>query len=277
MLENFIATTLRFRWWVIIVSLVFVTSTFMGLERISILSDYKSFLDPEYPGLIEQEKVEAIFTENNRLMIAVAPQDQQVFKPATIRLIQALTNDAWMLPNVSRVDSISNYQHTEATGDDLNVGSLFPDDAVLSQVLMDRASRISALEPLLKDNLVSAKQNVGVISMTFDFPENETLSQANDRSVIAAYALLDKYRAQYATTDFHLSGVMCFDYAFGKYGRQDMATLIPGMRNGGMIATVMVSVVLFVALRCFKLGVMMMLANMVPLLMGYEIRYLING
>ena len=53
--------------------------------------------------------------------------------------------------------------------------------------------------------------------------------------------------------------------------------MIPSMMKGGMIAILMVSLVLFVSLRRFKLGFIGMLANMIPVAVGYGVWYLLDG
>ena len=45
-------------------------------------------------------------------------------RPQVLDAVEFLTLEAWQLPFVLRVDSITNYQHTTATEDDLIVADL---------------------------------------------------------------------------------------------------------------------------------------------------------
>ena len=227
--EKFLLSILRFRWLVIILSLVFVIIAAKGLERIVIVTDYKSFIDADYPPLLQLEEIEAIFSENNNLLIAVAPGDGVVFKPETIALIQQMTDRLWLLPHATRVDSITNYQHTDVEGDELIVGDLLLDDEPITALLLERARRVAQNEPTLKHNLISERFDVAVISIIFDVPDDIGANEANEQIILAVNELIDNYRADHADTVFHLTGMLTVDYALGKYGKQDTATLIPGM------------------------------------------------
>ncbi|MAT49998.1 MAG: RND transporter [Porticoccaceae bacterium] len=229
MQQTFIDSVLRFRWLVVIAAVLLVAVAGKGLERIVVLSDYKSFIDPEYPGLVELEQIEDIFSENHNLLIAVAPKDGVVFKPKTIELLQQVTDKAWLLPHASRVDSITNYQHTEADGDDLVVGDLLPEGEPLTDELLERARRVSATEPTLLHNLISEDLEVAVVSVTFSIPDDVGPSKANDDIITALNTMIDDYSASHPETAFYVTGMITVDYSLSKYGKQDNATLIPGM------------------------------------------------
>jgi predicted RND superfamily exporter protein len=225
----FIATVLRLRWLLILLSLLCVVLAGFGMQRIVVLSDYKSFIDPQFPGMIELEEVEALFTENNRLLIAVAPDDGMVFKADTIQLIQHITEQAWLAPFLSRVDSITNYQHTEVEGDELIVGSLFADGEPISQPVLDFAQAITQRDPEIKHTLISSQLHVAVLNLTFEFPDSVTGSAATQQSVQHIYQLIEASKLAYPGHRIYVTGPLTVDYALGKYGNEDNATLIPAM------------------------------------------------
>jgi len=225
----YINTLFKFRWLVIAASMLVFVFAVNGLERIVVISDYKSFLDPDYPGLVQLNEIEAIFTENNVMLIGIAPQDETIFTAQSIAMLQNITEQAWLLPYATRVDSITNYQHTRANGDDLFVGSFFPRDEAVTAAMLAQAKQVSASEPVIKHNLVSANQDVAVLQVTFDFPDEGETSTANDSSVLAAYALIEDLQKDYPQTRFYLTGTPVIDHALGKYTARDSITLIPAM------------------------------------------------
>ena len=70
-------------------------------------------------------------------------KDGNVFTPKTLAVIEELTHEAWQVPFSLRVDSITNYQHTEADGDDLMVGDLVKDATSLSAEDIVRIKKIA--------------------------------------------------------------------------------------------------------------------------------------
>ena len=203
MVNTLLNFCLRWRWPVVLLSLILVILAALGVPRIAVLSDYKAFVDPEYPALLRLDEIEAIFSENHNLLIAIAPKDEVVFKPKTLALVQRVTDDAWLLPHTSRVDSVTNFQHTEARGDDLFVGDLVPTDDPITNALSTRASRVAANEPSLNGVLVSEKQHVAVVSITFEIPDDLGSAAAHEQIIDAVNDMVDQYKA--AHPDTHLT------------------------------------------------------------------------
>ncbi|MAT51744.1 MAG: RND transporter [Porticoccaceae bacterium] len=229
MVNTLLNFCLRWRWPVVLLSLILVILAALGVPRIAVLSDYKAFVDPEYPALLRLDEIEAIFSENHNLLIAIAPKDEVVFKPKTLALVQRVTDDAWLLPHTSRVDSVTNFQHTEARGDDLFVGDLVPTDDPISNALSTKASRVAANEPSLNGVLVSEKQHVAVVSITFEIPDDLGSAAAHEQIIDAVNDMVDQYKADHPDTHFEVTGMVTVNHALGKYAIQDSTTLIPGM------------------------------------------------
>ncbi len=99
-------------WLIILLTLVYLAVTVSGLDGLVRRSDYKSLLDPEYPGMVELDEVEAIFNENKNALLVVVPRDGDLFSPQTLVAIQELTERSWLIPYAARVDSLTNFQHT---------------------------------------------------------------------------------------------------------------------------------------------------------------------
>ncbi len=87
----------------------------------------------------------------------IAPDSREVFTPEILKLIQNLTVDSWQVPYSSRVDSLANYQHTEAVEDDLLVEDLLYEEHELTPERIAKVKNIALTEPVLKNALISAK------------------------------------------------------------------------------------------------------------------------
>lgn len=223
------AFLLRARWLILLLTLLVMIIAALGLPRIVVLSDYKAFVDPDWPALMELDKIESIFTENHNLLIAVAPDDGTIFTPQSLHLLQQLTQQAWLLPHTSRVDSLSNFQHTAAEGDDLFVGDLIPIDQTISQATADHARQVADNEPSLKGVLVSPSGHAGVVSITFEIPDTIGSAAAHKEILQAVNTLVDDYRLRHPAIHFEVTGMVTVNHALGKYAVQDSTTLIPAM------------------------------------------------
>ena len=56
MFDRYVSAILRFRWLVVIGVFLFIGLTMTGLSKILLVSDYESFIDPEFPGVYRARK-----------------------------------------------------------------------------------------------------------------------------------------------------------------------------------------------------------------------------
>ena len=81
-----------------------------------------------------------------------------------------ITERAWQIPFSSRVDSLTNHQHTVAEGDELQVGDLVEDAAELTQQDLDDIEQVALKEPALIHRLVSPESDITAINVTIELP-----------------------------------------------------------------------------------------------------------
>ena len=193
-------------------------------------NDYRAYLDEDYPTIVELAEVEHLFQENKIASLMLIPKDGNIFTVETISALRELTEAAWQLPHVIRVDSLSNFQHTRAMGDDLFVDSLVPNDAVLDAEFLERISNISLGEPTLRKYLISTESDVGIVNLTFDIDAGGMLSSQERDSVAGEImALLDGFSERYPNIEMHGSGVFFADYYSDKYINKINDVLTPIM------------------------------------------------
>jgi hypothetical protein len=237
MYQHYINSVERYRWVIIIAAICLIAVASQGLSRIAVLSDYKAFMDEQDPRMLELQEVEAAFTANHNLVIAIAPDNKNIFSQESIKLIQWVTQEAWQFPYAFRVDSISNYQHTTVNGDDLLVGDLFPIDEAVTPESLENGLQIALNEPSIVGNLIGKQQHVAVVSITFEIPAAISAAKVNEEVINAANQLIAELRDKYSNVSFYLTGVIAVDHSMGMYMAQDSATLIPGMM--GLMAIIL--------------------------------------
>ncbi len=84
------------------------------------------------------ENMQKTFTKNDGIAFIVSPKDGVVFKENVLAAIHALSTESWQIPYASRVDSITNYQHTTAVGDDLIVEDLVLEPELLPDLDLEK-------------------------------------------------------------------------------------------------------------------------------------------
>ena len=90
----------------------------------------------------------------------------------SLTVVEKLTEKAWMLPFVNRVDSITNFQYTYADndGEDLVVESLVEDAINLDVGAIKHVREIALTEPSLKDFIQASDGSATTVVATFNLP-----------------------------------------------------------------------------------------------------------
>ena len=125
MIEKYAEQVMKFRWLIIIVSLLAILGAAAGTKNLFFNNDYRIFFSPEDAHLQAFEKIQDIYTKNDSVLMVLAPDDGVVFKPKTLEAIEDITERAWQTPFSTRVDSLSNFQHSQSVDDDMSVANLY--------------------------------------------------------------------------------------------------------------------------------------------------------
>ena len=218
---------LRWRIPVILGSLLMAFGAGFGAQRLTFSQDYRLFFGPQNPQLQAYDGLQRIYTKNDNLMFVVTPPYGEVFTPEALQAIRELTAEAWKLPFANRVDSVTNFQHTRAVGDDLWVGDLISDPMAITPIELAQARAVALAEPALRNRIISESGAVTGVNVTLQIPE-ETGQTIGDM-VVAARGLAAEFEERYPGTEIRLTGTAALNNAFAESSESDMATLLPLM------------------------------------------------
>lgn len=218
---------IRFRWLIIAVGLALSMLAASGGQFLAFTTDYRAFFDASNPQLKAFETMQETYDQSDNVMLVVTPKDGKVFSPQTLASVQWLTEEAWQFPYSTRVDSITNHQHTEAIEDDLNVADLVLEPFDLSEADLQRIQQIAVDEPLLVNRLINPAGTVSGVNVVIQLP-GESLDEIPE---VAAFArdLKTRMEAQDPNISIALTGMVMFNNAFGESSQDDMSTLVPLM------------------------------------------------
>ncbi len=219
--------TVRHRWQVILAMLLMVATAGSGIRFLTFNNDLRVFFSEQNPQLQALERLEATYNKIDNVLFVIAPRDGNVFTRETLKAIGELTEAAWQTPYSVRVDSLSNFQHSRAEGDELIVEDLVEHAGRLSDPDLARIRDIALTEPSLANRLVSAAGHVSAINVTIPMPG---ASMAEVPKVTAFVRQLAKnFRERHPDIDIYLTGAIMFDNGFGEVVQDDMRTLVPIM------------------------------------------------
>ena len=212
-------------WLVVAIAALAMLILSAGAVSIGVTNDHRVLFDDQNPQLLAYQDLEATYTESDTALIAVAPEEGSVFSREALGLIETMTESAWQTPYSIRVDSLTNYNHSESSGDDLIVGPLVEGAEGLDDDGVARIEEIALNTPETVGRLVSSDGRVGAIAITFALPEDP------DAAVIEItdhlHGVLDEYRGANPQIGLHVTGDVLMNRAFADATRDDLEKLTP--------------------------------------------------
>ena len=198
----------------------------IGAQFLYFDNDYRVFFGKDNPQLKAFEQIQQTYTKIDNVNFAVDPISGKANAPEVLAAIEELTDIAWQLPFSIRVDSLSNYQHTEVEGDDLIVRDLYSDALLMDADVQALVDRVSTTEPALVGKIHDKKHRATSVNATIQMPGKS----ADEVAIVAAAARKMAVEIENKhDVKVRLGGVIFLNNAFLESSMMDMATLVPAM------------------------------------------------
>ena len=211
----------------IAMSVLLVMFAGAGVSKLVYIADYEVYFPDNNARLEAYREIESTYTKFDNVLFAVVARHGTVFEPSVLDAVAWLTEAAWQLPHTQRVDSITNFQHTHAVGDDVVISDLFDNPPSMSQVEITNRARVALEEPRLRSLLHPNGDATGVL-VSVRLP-GEGSSQAIQHIAGSARELAEQFRAAYPQFDLHLTGTVIINQAYLEAVLGDATTLVPLM------------------------------------------------
>jgi len=218
----------RWRWLLAVAALLLAVVSASGARFLGFSNDYRIFFGEENPQLLAFENLQNTYTKSDNVLFVLAPADGKIFTPETLSAVEWLTEQAWQIPYSIRVDSVTNFQHTYAEGDDLIVEDLVTDAMGFNQEALDHVKQIALHEPLLVNRLISPRAHATGVNVIIQLPGIDPAAEVPE-VVKFARQLAAQLETRYAGIDVHLTGIVFLNNAFSENSFIDMKTLVPLM------------------------------------------------
>jgi len=191
-----------------------------GIGKLRADFSHRSYFWDDDPHLVRFDAFERRFGNDDSVIIAVH-SPSGVFDRDSAQLLDQLTQRMWSVPEVIRVDSLSNYNWVHADGDDIKVEPLLPGD--LDEAELAHRKQIALSHEVIPEYLVGRDAQTalvyGRIKPGIDAPPN---AGAITRAV---EQLVDEFKR--TDHSFYISGQPPLTDAFDRVASADMGTLLP--------------------------------------------------
>ncbi len=228
MLNLYLNGLVKWRWAIILVTLILVGVLSSGARFLGFTNDYRIFFSDDNPHLLALETLQNTYTKDDTILFIITPKDGKVFTPGTLASIEWLTNQTWSIPYTQRVDSLQNFQYSYGKNDELIVRDLYQDALSLKENELTEIARIALNEPLLNGRLISRDRKVAGLNVTVQLPG---IDEQKEFPEVANYArnLARELEKDNPNLQIRLTGGVMIGNAFPEASLHDIETLIPIM------------------------------------------------
>ena len=193
------------RWPITIISLILTALAVSGNVFLETATSYRAFFEKDNPQYQALESLENIYGRNDSVVFLVVPEDRDFASEQSLAAVVWLTDRAWQTPYSTRVDSIANFQHTTAKGDDLFVRNLVDPQKLNSAQERSWIRKTALAEPRLAGNLVARDGTVSAVGITVQLSEENSLFEGSEVAKFA-YSLAAEAEEKFPGIDLRLVG-----------------------------------------------------------------------
>jgi predicted RND superfamily exporter protein len=226
MLNKYSNWVIRWRYLVVIIVLAITVALAAGGKNLEFTNDYRYFFSKDNPQLLEFETLQNTYTKNDNVYIMLEPKNGGVFNKEYLTALKELTEQSWQVPYSIRVDSITNFQHTYAEGDDLIVIDLVDDVENLTTENIAYIKKVALNEPLLVNRLVSKTSSASGVNITIELPGKNQITEGPE-VVEFTRNMIKKFEQTHPEINVYTTGIVMMNNAFPEASINDIKSLIP--------------------------------------------------
>ena len=232
------AALVRYDVWFFLLGVALLVISGWGLRDLSFSSDNREFFGTDNPDIVAVERIEDTYAKSDTLLFALVGQ-QDLCTPEGLTRLREFTAQAWLMPDVLRVDSVANFNHSYADGDDIIVEALLPEDGTLGPDDAARVRDVALASDELVNRLIAPDCRAFGIYVNLAPSENASTK----RSEMARIARETKAAWQSESPDLkvHVSGGVIGGVSINEAAERDLFQLVP-------IAFVIVTILMLLGL-----------------------------
>jgi hypothetical protein len=259
--KSFSQLALKAPWITALLVITYILFSFWGLKSLTFNVDPSVYYDTQSPNYKVLKDIEDTYGKPDNIVIILHAQNGTVYNRENLALLEEITNEAWKLPYVSRVDSVSNHNHSWSEDDEMFVEALGEEIEDKSTTQLQQIKRIALGSPELRNRLTSANGEMALIRCTLVLPSsNKKLAETEISE--AAQALVKRFEKANPDIDILLSGGAIHNY-------ETDATLGHDMQHSMPLMYAVIFSLLGLLLRSFSAMIMIMVVTLTSCLSAF--------
>lgn len=195
-----------------------------GLQWLGFSNDNREFFGDNNPEIEALDALEDMYTQSDTLLFAIVGE-QDLCTPEMLTHLRAFTEEAWLMPDVLRVESVANFNHSYSEEDDIIVEPLVPEDGPISDQDATRVRDIALGSDELLHRLISP--GCRAFGVFVDMIPEANASIERWKMAGEAWALQADWQARVPDVKIHVTGGVIGGVSINEAAERDILSLIP--------------------------------------------------
>jgi predicted RND superfamily exporter protein len=193
-----------------------------GLTRVEPDFTHRGYFHENDPLLTKFEAFERRFGNDDAIVVAIH-SPSGLFDADSIGLLHELTRKMWLVPEVIRVDSLTNYPWVHAVDDEIVVEPFIQEEETLSETFLQQRRRVALSHDTLPGYLIDAQGRTALV-----FGQVRP-ALGNEPDVAAITRAVRELTRELTRGDhqFHIAGSPAMVTAFTEVAESDNVRVIP--------------------------------------------------
>ncbi len=196
----------------------------IGLQWLAFSTDNRDFFGSTNPEIQAVERLEDVYAQSDSLLFAFVA-DRDLCTPAFLQQLRGFTEEAWLMPDVLRVDSVTNFNHSYSEDDDIIVEALVPEDGDLTEEDARRVRDIALVSDELVNRLVAP--DCHALGLFVDLIPDDNASLPRPDMAERAQAMKADWQAALPDVSVHVTGGVIGGAAINEAALRDLFGLVP--------------------------------------------------
>jgi predicted RND superfamily exporter protein len=199
--------------------LAVLSVSWAGMQKLGLNPNNRVFFGPSDPQFSALLEFESQFGSNTSLLFGISSAGDLTEDPNLVAAIRWLTDRAWLIDGVSRVDSLATYPYGEYSEDDIELTTL------LDAFCKDTCEDVEALrQPHIVNRFISEDGKTAAVlaSVELDAEDAIAVSKINAES----QAVISEFEAEFPTLQIWVTGAVPMMQAFMDASNNDLGSLV---------------------------------------------------
>ncbi|TAI47004.1 efflux RND transporter permease subunit [Flagellimonas allohymeniacidonis] len=218
--KNWANFVIKFKWPVLIFTILLATGL-ASQGKMQFDGDYHVFFSESNPELEAFDALQEKYTKDDNVIVVLAPKNGDIFTKENLMAIEELTAEAWNTPYSSRVDAVTNFQHTSAQGDDLYVDDLSYESVSKTDAEILEIKEKALKEPLLVHRIINETGSVTAINITVKLPGVDSATEIPEVT-IATREMITNFKEKHPEFEVYTTGLVPLNTAFFEAAQRDL-------------------------------------------------------